>query len=459
MQLNWHSAAAKLRQHPRIERQWRRWQAPAYQLFYFFRYLVRRISSDDCFKSAGMLAYVTLLAIVPLLTIGFSVLTAFPVFADVTDRLRELMIEHLVPAASETVDEHLESFMGRAAELTAVGIVGLAVSSLLLLNSVERVLNGLWGVRRPRPTVQRFMVYWTVLTVGPLLIGASIAATSGMGAISLGAIEPPSVVVAQLVAIAPFIVQAVVFTLIYAIVPHCRVPVSHAVLGGLCASALFEIAKHGFAAFVTSAPTYEIIYGALAALPIFLLWLYISWWVILIGAEITHGLSNYRRQLTASTLSTQRGALLRVTRLLGHLYSGQRSGSGLTFAELLELEPQLEAVVLAETLEQLRESHIVERSDQGEWLLARDAAYLTLGEIQRRHAYPLPRLSEIAAPESAAADTDPEQQGPEEGSPPEVITWQARLAARLRQAEQDLDQALAVPLSELFAPTERGGQR
>ena len=236
----------------------------------FAEYLIQRIQADQCAKSAGMLAYVTLLAIVPLMTIGFSVLAAFPVFEGVTDRLREAMVDYLVPAASDAIDEHLENFMGRAAELTAVGIAGLTVTALLLLNTIERVLNEIWRVERPRPTLQRFMVYWTVLTMGPLLLGVSVASTSYMGTVSLGPLEPPSDLVAQLLNLAPFVVQAVVFALLYSLVPHRSVPVHHAVIGGVVASGLFELAKGGFAAFIARAPTYEVIYGALAALPIFL---------------------------------------------------------------------------------------------------------------------------------------------------------------------------------------------
>ncbi|MFW6345158.1 MAG: YihY family inner membrane protein, partial [Halomonas sp.] len=294
--------------------------------FGFAGYLLQRIQADQCVKSAGMLAYVTLLAIVPLMTISFSVLAAFPVFEGVTDRLRELMVDYLVPAASDAVADHLESFMGRAAELTAVGIGGLAVTSLLLLNAIERVLNEIWRVQHPRPTLQRFMVYWTVLTMGPLLLGVSVASTSYMGSVSLGPLEPPPALVGQLLQLAPFVVQAVVFALIYGLVPHRSVPVSHAIIGGVVASLLFELAKGGFATFIARAPTYEVIYGALAALPIFLVRLYISWLVILIGAEITQALRGYRWR-RAGDLASDRWALVRAVHILAHLYRAQRRGA------------------------------------------------------------------------------------------------------------------------------------
>ncbi|MCG5548783.1 YihY family inner membrane protein [Halorhodospira halochloris] len=397
----------------------------------FGAYLLQRISADECLKSAAMLAYVTLLAIVPLLTIAFSVLAAFPVFEGMTDRLRELMVEHLVPAASEVVDDHLESFVGRAAELTAVGVVGLAVSSLLLLNTAERVLNGIWGVSQPRPAMQRIMVYWTVLTVGPLMIGAAIVATPGIGGLAIGPVEvePTSAMVSIATAVAPFLVQAVIFTLIYALVPNRPVRLLHAVVGGAMASLLFEVAKFGFAKFVSTVPTYEAIYGALAALPLFLIWLYISWLVILVGAEIAHALDGYRRRADLE-LSDQRWEMVLAIRLLGHLFNAQRQGEAIDQAGLLELEPEAGEQAVERVLTELRRAKIVDQNWQGKWVLIRDMASFTLEDLHRTSAFRLPSSAEIG-----------EQGG----------LWERRLADRVRRLEERREAIFEISLSELFA--------
>ena len=421
------SAAMKARLRAWAQRPWLQ-EAQAFGV-----YLAGRIREDQCIKSAGMLAYVTLLAIVPLLTISFSILAAFPVFEGVTDRLREAMVEYLVPAASEAVDEHLESFLGRTTELTAIGVAALAVSALLLLNTVERVLNEIWRVRQPRPKLQQFMVYWTVLTLGPLLLAVSVVSTSYMGTVTLGPLEPPSALIAQLLTLAPFVVQAVVFALLYSMVPHHTVPVRHAAIGGILASALFEVAKAGFAQFIARAPTYEAIYGALAALPIFLVWLYISWVVILLGAELTQALRGYRWR-TRGPLAADRWALLLAVRLIGDLYQAEREGRGLTFGELLEREPTAGEPALLEALEQLRSSRIIDYNAEGYWILKRDPGTLSLAELQRRHAFPLPPAAEL---ESSAHP------------------WDHRLAEQLRQLEAQLGEALETPLTRIIA-TEAG---
>ncbi len=394
-------------------------------------YVIQRIRRDQCVKSAGMLAYVTLLAIVPLMTISFSVLAAFPVFEGVTEQVRQVLVEYLVPAASDAVAEHLEAFMGRAAELTALGIGALAVSALLLLNAIERVLNEIWRVEELRPAVQRLMVYWTVLTMGPLLLGISVAATSYMGTVSLGPLEPPSALVGWLLSLAPFVVQAVVFALLYGVVPHRNVPIRHAAVGGLVASLLFEIAKGGFGAFIARAPTYEVIYGALAALPIFLIWLYISWLVILIGAEVTQALRGYRWR-TIGRLAGDRWALVLAVRILAHLYQAQRQGTGVPFPALLEREPEAGEPALAEVLAALQAQRIVDQTAEGAWILARDTATFTLADLQRMLAYPLPPAQGL---DDAAA-----------------APWDRRLAERLRRLEGHWQSSLDIAMRDLLEP-------
>ncbi len=393
----------------------------------FSVYLLGRLRRDACLKSAATLAYTTLLAIVPLMTISFSVLAAFPVFEGVTEQLRAGLVANLVPAAGEAVDEHLERFVARAAGVTAVGILGLAASALLLMGTVERSLNDIWRVQRPRPPVQRFMVYWTVLTLGPLLVGVGLVVTSYLGTALLGALEPPSMVVGLGFAIIPFLVQMVAFALLYAVVPHCSVPLGHAVIGGAVAAVLFETAKIGFGWFVTWVPTYEAIYGALAALPIFLIWIYISWLIILGGAEVAQALRGFR--LRAGGSLDPRWTLVFTVRLLGHLRGAQKKGGGLSTERLLRLEPTAGEPALERALSGLREARLVELSADGEWLLARDLSRVTVAELYRSQPFTLPRAEAVAGGD-----------GPGD----------RRLAEALLAVDQDLERALDIPLDDLY---------
>lgn len=402
----------------------------------FARQLVLQLRRDQALKSAATLAYMTLLALVPLLTIGFSVLAAFPVFEDVIDRLRTAMIANLVPAAGEVVEEHLERFMGRAAELTAVGIVGLAATALLLMNAVERILNEIWDVHRPRPLLQRFMMYWTVLTMGPLLIGVSAVATTQLAGIGMpGAVGDDEGRVGVLVGLfLPFVIQALAFALLYAVVPFRNVLVSHALIGGATASVAFEAAKLGFGWFVAWVPTYEAVYGALAALPIFLIWLYISWLIVLAGAEITRALRGFRR-FTSERPPAQGGReLILMLHVLGYLYAAQRDGAGRSLEELLRLEPGAGDVELEELLDRLHREGVVERAADGRWFLACDLGRWKLADLHRRYAFALPHPGDVAGGDGPGDE---------------------RLAEVLRPGEGELEGAFDVPLDAFFTKEAR----
>nr|VFJ63414.1 MAG: YihY family inner membrane protein [Candidatus Kentron sp. DK] len=255
----------------------------------FLEHLFRHFIDDRCPESASALAYTSLLALVPLMAVGFSLFAAFPAFEGVTEKVQGFIFGNFVPARGEVVEAYLRGFVEKASALTLSGLVGLLATALLAMATIERTFNAIWKVRRRRNLVDTFMVYWAVLTVGPLLIGISLAITSYVASLPLFSeaargLGGPGIFIKTL----PFLATTLAFALLYAVVPYQRVPSRHAVAGGVAAAILFELAKKGFAFFVTQFPTYEVIYGAIAALPIFLVWIYLSWLIILFGAEITY---------------------------------------------------------------------------------------------------------------------------------------------------------------------------
>ncbi|MBT8419492.1 MAG: virulence factor BrkB family protein [Gammaproteobacteria bacterium] len=271
-------------------------QQPRYQLQRtqdFLAKLFHHFVNDRCPESAGALAYTSLLALVPLMAVGFTLFAAFPAFDGLTGKLQSFVFSNFVPASGKVVEAYIEGFVAKASALTLPGLIALLVTALLSMATIERTFNAIWKVRRRRNFVDAFMVYWAILTVGPLLIGVSLAVSSYVASLpffsdaarSLGG---PGVFLKLL----PFLAATLAFALLYAIVPYQRVPPRHAIAGGVVAAVLFELAKKGFALFVTHFPTYEAIYGALAALPIFLIWVYLSWLIILLGAEFTYCLGN-----------------------------------------------------------------------------------------------------------------------------------------------------------------------
>ncbi|HEI8868648.1 virulence factor BrkB family protein [Serratia sp. AKBS12] len=260
----------------------------------FGRLLIKRIDSDGLTMLAGHLAYVSLLSLVPLITVVFALFSVFPMFSDVSMQLKSFIFNNFMPAAGNVIQRYLEQFVANSNKMTAVGTCGLIVTALLLMSSVDSVLNTIWRSKNKRPMIYSFAVYWMVLTLGPLLVGASMAISSYLLSLNWLAQTGVNSLVEQLLRIFPLILSWVSFWLLYSVVPTVRVPSRDALIGALVAGLLFELGKKGFALYVTMFPSYQLIYGVLAVIPILFLWVYWSWCIVLLGAEITVTLGEYR---------------------------------------------------------------------------------------------------------------------------------------------------------------------
>ena len=257
------------------------------QVVLFTRYLFTRMKHDRVNVNAGYLAYITLLSIVPMLTVLLSVLSSFAIFDNAGDALQSFVITHFVPAAGDVVQEALLEFVGNTGKMSAVGGGFLFVAALMLISNIDKNLNYIWRVDKKRRAVFSFSMYWMVLTLGPILVGASIAATSYVTSLNIIDNEAISGVYNQLLRWLPFWLSFFAFVGLYLLVPNKKVRFSHAALGAIVAALLFEASKKGFAAYITQFPSYQLIYGALAAIPILFVWVYLCWLIVLIGAEVT----------------------------------------------------------------------------------------------------------------------------------------------------------------------------
>ena len=253
--------------------------------------LIREVGSDfdqdRCARVAAALSFTTLIALVPLLTVTLSMLSLFPVFETWTLKLEEILFRQFVPTAGEAVRDYLLEFSDKAGQLTAVGLVFLFVSSLLLLATIEDSFNDIWRVRRGRRFFQRLLVYWALLTLGPVMIVASLSISSAFMSVADVPDHPLLVgATAGLLRYLPFILETGAFVLFYKTIPNTDVRMVHALAGGVVAALLFELAKQAFAYYILNFPSYQVIYGALATIPIFFVWVYLSWLVLLVGAVI-----------------------------------------------------------------------------------------------------------------------------------------------------------------------------
>jgi membrane protein len=270
------------------------------QLFTLGRFamaVMRRFERDRCSRVAGALAFTTVLAIVPLTAVGFAVLSIFPVFEKWMITVQQFIYGNFVPAASDVVSRYLQQFAANAGKLTVVGSLFLFVTAVMLIDTIEQAFNDIWHVRRKRKLVRRVTAYWAVITLGPLLMGLSLSITSYFASLPLFSQQPVlSGARRVLLGSAPILFEWAAFVLLYAIVPNCTVRIQHALAGAVVATVFFEIAKFFFRVFMTSTTNYSAVYGAVAALPVFLLWIYLSWVVILIGAQVTAALPQWVRR-------------------------------------------------------------------------------------------------------------------------------------------------------------------
>lgn len=256
----------------------------------YFRYLLARMTHDRVNVNAGYLAYITLLSIVPMLTVLLSILSSFSVFADVGIVIQNFIITNFVPASGDAVHGALLEFVANTGKMTAVGGAFLFIAALMLISNIDKNLNYIWRVTEKRRAVLSFSMYWMVLTLGPILVGASIAATSYVTSLSLLQNEVVSGAFNTLIRKLPLILSFFTFFGLYLLVPNKKIHFSHAAAGSLVAALLFELSKKGFAAYITQFPSYQVIYGALAAIPILFVWVYLCWLIVLVGAEVTAAL-------------------------------------------------------------------------------------------------------------------------------------------------------------------------
>jgi len=253
----------------------------------WWQHYLKRCQEDQVTINAGYLAYVTLLSLVPLIAVGVAIFSAFPGFEDTRIAIESFIFTNFVPTSSDSIKSHISAFTGNANQMTAVGIGFLAAVALLLIRNVDTALNRIWRVKEKRPFMISFAIYWMVLTLGPVLLGASIGVTSYIVSLVSFADQGIPGFSGFLLKLLPYIISMAGFIMLYTLVPNTRVAFQAAIPGALFSALLFELTKKGFAMYISHFPSYEVIYGALATVPILFVWIYLSWIVVLLGAEFT----------------------------------------------------------------------------------------------------------------------------------------------------------------------------
>lgn len=245
-------------------------------------------------QAAASLTYTTLFAVVPLTAVVYSILSAVPEFQGVGDKLQQYLFDQFVPATGEQVRQQLNNFSNQARNLTFVGVGFLFVTAVMMMVSIESAFNSIWQAPSRRSGVSSFLMYWAVLTLGPLLIGAAFVFSSYVASLRMFNDAMAGFSDERLLHLVSPILSFLALLFVYMVIPNARVRLRHAAVGSAVTAVLIELAKFGFGLYVTNFRSYELIYGAFAAVPLFLLWIYVSWMIILLGAEIIAWLADTR---------------------------------------------------------------------------------------------------------------------------------------------------------------------
>ena len=253
--------------------------------------LVRDFQAAGCQKSAAALTYMTLFALVPLLMVFYSVFSLVPAFEGVSEQMQNALFSNLLPESNQSVKTYLQSFSSQARNLTLPGIGMLFVTAFLMLTNIEKNFNTIWGVTQARRGLLKYLRYWAVLSIGPILLGMTMAMSTYVLSLKLvfHAYDPFGLV-PLLFKILPILIMSFVFTLLFAAVPNCRVPMKYALIGGFVTAMCFEFVKGIFGRFVANT-SFELIYGAFAVVPLFLIWINLLWTIVLSGAILVRTLA------------------------------------------------------------------------------------------------------------------------------------------------------------------------
>jgi membrane protein len=361
------------------------------RVVWFRAQIAAQFREHGLLNRAAALTYTTLFAVVPLTTVAYAILTVLPEFAGVGERIEAYLFQNFLPESSAVVREKLAEFSEQARQLSVWGTVLLVVTAFLMLVSVEKAFNDIWKVTEHRRGLQRFLVYWGVLTCGPLLVVGGLLISSYLFSLpfvadidTIGARE-------KLLGYLPMMLNAAAFTVLYSAVPNCHVPFFHALLGGLFSMGVLEGAKAAFAWYVGKSD-FALIYGTFAAVPVFLVWLYLFWVLVLSGAILVRTLSLPRDPSGAR----REPPLVLSLRLLSLLHAGYRSGRPVTEAEIGAGVP-MRLVDRERVMGVLRAMDLVAQADDGGLMLRRDLRHVTLRDLYRRlpEGIDLPTLAAV----------------------------------------------------------------
>lgn len=351
----------------------------------FINFVFSQFNRKQASAMAAELTLSNMLALVPLMTVAVSLMAVFPAFESVNAQVQSLIFDNLLPETGLAVQEHLNEYVSKSKNLSAIGFGFLIVTSLLLMRSIDRSINALWETPTQRKGIHKILAYWAMLTMAPILIAASLAASSYFAALPIVS-ELSGVLTFGL----PFILIVLAFSALYAVVPFTQVKFYKALIAAAITAILFELAKYGFAIFITKFSSYELIYGAITAIPIFFLWVYLSWSILLLGVIICFGLHRFEMDS-----EKHEHEFISILKILQFFTQAQEKESSLSLQQLKSKFSYLHEQTVRGYLEQLMRLNFLAKLESEQYCLKLTGRSLTIDEVYRRGNWRLPNNNQV----------------------------------------------------------------
>lgn len=350
----------------------------------FIKEVAHQFVVNETSLSASSLAYTSLLSMVPFMAVMVTVFSVFPMFEEVSGQIQDFIFSNFVPTSSEVIQEYIAGFVEKSRNLNVTMPLFVFVTSIMMMYTMEKALNRIWDTKPSGNLLKKVVMYWTVLTMGPLLVLGGLALTSYMfGYSGLAGIK------AYLLKFLPVISSTIGFFLIYLIVPNRKVNWKSAIIGALVAAILFELAKRGFAWYVTTFPSMTRIYGTLATIPIFLIWVFLSWNIILLGGTIAATLETSRWRGHVQDYSGNHRFLV-VMDILYRLYKASKKGRTIPLNEIFNAMYSVPDNEINKQLVWLEKNKLIQVNQDGDYVLLRDLDSISIGKLYTLGRFSLP---------------------------------------------------------------------
>jgi membrane protein len=392
------------------------------QFIDFWAIVGRRFVKDRFTYSSAALTYTTLLAIIPLMTVAFSILSAFPIFGSFKEDIQKFVFSNFIPAAGDVIQKYMQNFLSQTGKLSAVGTIFLVVTAIMTMLTIERALNDVWKISQRRKGIYSLLMYWAILSLAPIFLGLSLAATSYVVTLPIIVGAAHSVGLGFMLAqVVPFVLTVGAFTLLYVIVPNCKVPWRQGLFAAVIAAIVFELVKKAFVLYITNSTTYEVLYGALATIPIFLLWVYLAWVIVLFGALISNVLTTRYYEKRGGYIDGFMHAFL----WIGCLWKAQQEGETLSVSQLYRQVPGNYQIYPEHQIEALIKAKLITVAEKNTLVLARDLSNLSLAELYHMLPWKLSKAKTFGHQEKAFTKI-------------------------LKEANADITQTMSSPLGDVY---------